>query len=81
MAATMQALAAKPFVGQDIKLRARSTSVAAVRAPLTVRASQQEQEAVGAPILHGFLIPPPLVVCHFSRACAHSPHIAQTRTG
>jgi hypothetical protein len=49
MAATMQALAAKPFVGQDIKLRARSTPVAAVRAPVTVRASQQEQEAVGGP--------------------------------
>ena len=42
----MQALSAKSFVGQEIIKRARSTNVAAVRAPMTVRASQ-EQEAVG----------------------------------
>lgn len=48
MAATMQTLSAKPFVGQELKLRARSATVAAVRAPVTVRASQQEQEAVSS---------------------------------
>ena len=44
----MQALSAKPFVGQEIIKRARTANVArAVRAPVTVRASQ-EQEAVRA---------------------------------
>ena len=55
MAATMQTLSAKPFVGQELKLRARSATMAAVRAPVTVSASQQEQEAVSSVWIPFFL--------------------------
>jgi len=45
MALSMQTLSAKPFVGQELKIRARSTAVSAMRSPVVVRASQ-DQDAV-----------------------------------
>ncbi|EIE25005.1 photosystem II oxygen evolving complex protein PsbP [Coccomyxa subellipsoidea C-169] len=43
----MQTISAKPFaVGQELKVRARSTAVSAVRSPVVVRASQDQESAV-----------------------------------
>jgi hypothetical protein len=42
----MQALSAKPFVGQELKVRARNTAAAAARTPVVTRASQQDKDAV-----------------------------------
>lgn len=42
----MQALSAKPFVGQDLKVRARSNAAGPVRAPVVVRAASEDKDAV-----------------------------------